>query len=122
MKDDKMITSFARDIALMKRVGMNPVVVHGAGPQIGAHLERLGKKSEFIEGMRVTDAETMDVVEMMLGGLVNKAVVAALNLQGGRAVGLTGKDGGMIRARAMKIAGHELGQVDRKSTRLNSSP
>src|SRR3546814_10384559 len=95
----------------MKLVGMNPVVVHGAGPQIGAHLERLGKKSEFIEGMRVTDAETMDVVEMMLGGLVNKAVVAALNLQGGRAVGLTGKDGGMIRARAMKIAGNELGQV-----------
>src|SRR3546814_14654029 len=69
-----------------------------------------------------SDAETMDVVEMMLGGLVNKAVVAALNLQGGRTVGLTGKDGGMIRARAMKIAGPELGQVDRKSTRLNSSP
>src|SRR3546814_10762507 len=89
----------------MKLVGMNPVVVHGAGPQIGAHLERLGKKSEFIEGMRVTDAETMDVVEMMLGGLVNKAVVAAPNRQGGRAVGVTGKDGGMIRARAMRIAG-----------------
>jgi acetylglutamate kinase len=112
MKDDTMIASFARDIVLMKLVGMNPVVVHGGGPQIGSHLERLGKKSEFIEGMRVTDEETMDVVEMMLGGLVNKAVVAALNQQGGRAVGLTGKDGGMIRARKMHLkSGHDLGQV-----------
>lgn len=111
MKDDTMIASFARDIVLMKLVGMNPVVVHGAGPQIGAHLEKLGKKSEFIAGMRVTDEETMDVVEMMLGGLVNKAVVAALNQQGGRAVGLTGKDGGLIRARRMTIDGQDLGQV-----------
>jgi acetylglutamate kinase len=105
MKDDDMIASFARDIVLMKLVGMNPVVVHGGGPQIGTHLERLGKKSEFVEGMRVTDEETMDVVEMMLGGLVNKAVVSALNQQGGRAVGLTGKDGGLIRARK------DIGQV-----------
>ncbi|HEY1077484.1 MAG TPA: acetylglutamate kinase [Fontimonas sp.] len=112
MKDDTMIASFARDIVLMKAVGMNPVVVHGAGPQIGAHLERLGKKSEFIEGMRVTDDETMDVVEMMLGGLVNKAVVSALNQQGGRAVGLTGKDGGLIRARKMLLkSGQDIGQV-----------
>lgn len=112
MKDDTMIASFARDIALMKLVGMNPVVVHGGGPQIGSHLERLGKKSEFIDGMRVTDDETMDVVEMMLGGLVNKAVVAALNQQGGRAVGLTGKDGGLIRARKMVLSsGQDLGQV-----------
>ena len=111
MKDDSMIASFARDIALMKLVGMNPVVVHGGGPQIGAHLEKLGKKSEFIEGMRVTDEETMDVVEMMLGGLVNKAVVAALNQQGGRAVGLTGKDGGLIRARKMLVSGKDIGQV-----------
>jgi acetylglutamate kinase len=112
MKDDTMIASFARDIVLMKSVGMNPVVVHGGGPQIGAHLERLGKKSEFIEGMRVTDAETMDVVEMMLGGLVNKAVVSAINQQGGRAVGLTGKDGGLIRARQMTLtSGQDLGQV-----------
>jgi acetylglutamate kinase len=112
MKDDAMIESFARDIVLMKLVGMNPVVVHGGGPQIGSHLERLGKKSEFIEGMRVTDEETMDVVEMMLGGLVNKAVVAAINQQGGRAVGLTGKDGGMIRARKMMLAsGQDIGQV-----------
>ena len=112
MKDDTMIDSFARDIVLMKAVGMNPVVVHGGGPQIGAHLERLGKKSEFIDGMRVTDAETMDVVEMMLGGLVNKAVVAAINRQGGRAVGLTGKDGGLIRARKMMLpGGQDVGQV-----------
>ncbi|HEY0915281.1 MAG TPA: acetylglutamate kinase [Solimonas sp.] len=112
MKDDAMIASFARDIVLMKLVGMNPVVVHGAGPQIGSHLERLGKKSEFVEGMRVTDEETMDVVEMMLGGLVNKAVVSALNQQGGRAVGLTGKDGSLIRARKMLLkSGQDIGQV-----------
>lgn len=112
MKDDTMIASFARDIVLMKLVGMNPVVVHGGGPQIGSHLERLGKKSEFVEGMRVTDEETMDVVEMMLGGLVNKAVVAAINQQGGRAVGLTGKDGGLIRARKMLLSsGQDIGQV-----------
>jgi acetylglutamate kinase len=112
MADDTMIHSFARDIVLMKAVGMNPVVVHGGGPQIGAHLERLGKTSTFIEGLRVTDSETMDVVEMMLGGLVNKAVVAAINQQGGRAVGLTGKDGGLIRARKLALAsGQDIGQV-----------
>lgn len=111
MGGDDMIDSFARDIVLMKAVGMNPVVVHGGGPQIGKHLEKLGKKSEFIDGMRVTDAETMDVVEMMLGGLVNKAVVNAINQQGGRAVGLTGKDGGLIRARKMTVPGGDIGQV-----------
>lgn len=111
MKDDDMIASFARDIVLMKAVGMNPVVVHGAGPQIGTHLEKLGKQSRFVQGMRVTDDETMDVVEMMLGGLVNKAVVAAINQQGGRAVGLTGKDGGLIRARKLVIADEDIGQV-----------
>jgi acetylglutamate kinase len=111
MKDDAMIASFARDIVLMKLVGMNPVVVHGGGPQIGSLLERLGKKSEFVDGMRVTDDETMDVVEMMLGGLVNKAVVSALNQQGGRAVGLTGKDGGLIRARKLLVGGKDIGQV-----------
>jgi len=111
MKGDDMIQSFARDIVLLKRVGMNPVVVHGGGPQIGKHLEKLGKKSEFIEGMRVTDGETMDVVEMMLGGLVNKAIVSAINQQGGQAVGLTGKDGGLIRARKLTIKGQDLGQV-----------
>jgi acetylglutamate kinase len=111
MGDDDMIDGFARDIVLMKAVGIHPVVVHGGGPQIGKHLERLGKKSEFIEGMRVTDAETMDVVEMMLGGLVNKAVVNAIAKQGGRAVGLTGKDGGLIRARKMLVKGQDIGQV-----------
>jgi acetylglutamate kinase len=111
MKDDTMIGSFARDIVLMKMVGMNPVVVHGGGPQIGTHLEKLGKKSQFVAGMRVTDEETMDVVEMMLGGLINKAVVAAINQHGGRAVGLTGKDGGLIRAKKLLIDGHDLGQV-----------
>ena len=116
MGDDDMIDSFARDIVLMKAVGMNPVVVHGGGPQIGKHLEKLGKKSEFIDGMRVTDAETMDVVEMMLGGLVNKAVVNAINQQGGRAVGLTGKDGGLIRAKKMIVAGGDIGQVGEVDT------
>jgi acetylglutamate kinase len=111
MGDDAMIDSFARDIVLMKAVGMHPVVVHGGGPQIGSHLEKLGKKSQFIEGLRVTDAETMDVVEMMLGGLVNKAVVNAIARQGGRAVGLTGKDGGLIRARKLLVKGQDLGQV-----------
>lgn len=111
MGDDTMIDSFARDIVLMKAVGMDPVVVHGGGPQIGKHLEKLGKTSEFRAGMRVTDAETMDVVEMMLGGLVNKAVVNAINKQGGRAVGLTGKDGGLIRARKLFIDGEDIGQV-----------
>tara|TARA_R110000787_G_scaffold15088_43_gene46613 strand:+ start:477 stop:1340 length:864 start_codon:yes stop_codon:yes gene_type:complete len=111
MKDDVMISSFARDIVLMKAVGMNPVVVHGAGPQIGTHLEKLGKSSRFVQGMRVTDDETMDVVEMMLGGLVNKAIVSAINQQGGRAVGLTGKDGSMIRARKLNIEGEDIGQV-----------
>jgi acetylglutamate kinase len=111
MKDDDMIASFARDIVLMKLVGMNPVVVHGGGPQIGQHLEKLGKQSRFVEGMRVTDEETMDVVEMMLGGLVNKAIVSQLNHQGGRAVGLTGKDGGMIRARKLLVKGEDIGQV-----------
>lgn len=111
MKDDDMIASFARDIVLMKRVGMHPVVVHGGGPQIGSHLEKLGKESKFIEGMRVTDDETMDVVEMMLGGLVNKAIVAAIQKQGGQAVGLTGKDGGLIRARKLTIKGQDIGQV-----------
>ena len=91
----------ARDVVLMKMVGMNPVIVHGGGPQIGLLLDRIGKKSEFIDGLRVTDSETIDVVEMVLGGLVNKSIVALINAHGGKAVGLSGKDGDMIRARKM---------------------
>ena len=104
MVDDALKRSFARDIVLMKLVGFNPVVVHGGGPQIGELLERIGKESRFVAGMRVTDAETMDVVEMVLGGLVNKEIVQLINGQGGRAVGLTGKDGGLIRARQMVLS------------------
>ncbi len=101
MVDPALKQGFARDVVLMKLVGMNPVVVHGGGPQIGNLLKRLGKESEFFQGMRVTDSETMDVVEMVLGGLVNKEIVSLINSQGGRAVGLTGKDGDTIRARKM---------------------
>ena len=103
MIDDALKNSFARDIVLLKQVGVNPVVVHGGGPQIGKLLEKIGKKSKFIEGMRVTDSETMDVVEMVLGGLVNKSIVSLINHNGGQAVGLTGKDGSMIRAKKMEI-------------------
>ncbi len=101
MVDNELKECFARDVTLMKLVGINPVVVHGGGPQIGTQLAKIGKKSEFVEGMRVTDAETMDVVEMVLGGLVNKEIVALINRYGGRAVGLTGKDGNLIHARKM---------------------
>ncbi|MGK0374604.1 MAG: acetylglutamate kinase [Arenicella sp.] len=98
MIDDALKESFARDIVMMKAVGMNPVVVHGGGPQINGTLARVGKSTEFIDGLRVTDSETMDVVEMVLGGLVNKEIVNLINSHGGNAVGLTGKDGNMIRA------------------------
>ncbi len=101
MVDDALKNSFARDVVLMKLVGMNPVVVHGGGPQIGALLEKIGKKTHFVEGMRVTDSETMDVVEMVLGGLVNKEIVSLINQHGGSAVGLTGKDGDLIHARKL---------------------
>ena len=104
MEDDELKSGFARDIVLMKTVGINPVVVHGGGPQIGDLLKRLGKQSEFVQGMRVTDAETMDVVEMVLGGLVNKEIVNLINQHGGSAVGLTGKDGDLIRARKMTLS------------------
>ncbi|MCW8908792.1 MAG: acetylglutamate kinase [Sedimenticola sp.] len=103
MTDDELKDGFARDVVLMKLVGINPVVVHGGGPQIGRLLDRLGKESEFVQGMRVTDRETMDVVEMVLGGQVNKEIVNLLNQHGGCAVGLTGKDGGLIRARKMVV-------------------
>jgi acetylglutamate kinase len=103
MTDPELHDSFARDIVLMKLVGMNPVVVHGGGPQIGSLLERLNIKTEFIDGMRVTDAKTMDVVEMVLGGSVNKEIVASINRNGGKAIGVTGKDGQFIRAKKMTI-------------------
>ena len=101
MVEQELTRSFARDIVLMKCVGMNPVVVHGGGPQIGQWLARIGKKSEFVGGMRVTDEETMEVVEMVLGGLVNKAIVSHINQAGGRAIGLTGKDGNLLTARKL---------------------
>jgi acetylglutamate kinase len=101
MIDDALESSFARDIVLMKLVGMNPVVVHGGGPQITELLKRIGKESVFVDGMRVTDNETMDVVEMVLGGQVNKWIVNLINRHGGKAVGLTGKDGDLIRARKL---------------------
>lgn len=103
MTEDDLMASFARDIVLMKLVGMNPVVVHGGGPQIGDLLKRVGKESEFIQGMRVTDTETMDIVEMVLGGLVNKEIVNLIHQHGGNSVGLTGKDGNMIMAKKLKV-------------------
>lgn len=103
MTDERLKSGFARDVVLMKLVGINPVVVHGGGPQIGQLLARIGKESEFVQGMRVTDAETMDVVEMVLGGLVNKEIVNLINRHGGRAVGLSGKDGDLIRARKLTL-------------------
>ncbi len=118
MTDERLKRSFAHDVVLLKLVGMSPVVVHGGGPQIDEQLARLGKKGEFIQGMRVTDAETMDVVEMVLGGQVNKEVVTLINQAGGKAVGLTGQDGAFVRARKLllpdKVRGSgkiDIGQV-----------
>jgi len=103
MIDESLKQSFARDVVLLKAVGINPIVVHGGGPQIGNLLERVGKESRFVDGMRVTDTETMDVVEMVLGGQVNKSIVNLINTHGGRAVGLTGKDGSLICAEKLHI-------------------
>jgi acetylglutamate kinase len=118
MTEDRLKASFAHDVVLLKLVGINPVVVHGGGPQIDDLLKQLGKKGEFVQGMRVTDAETMDVVEMVLGGQVNKEIVNLINQHGGRAVGLTGKDGGLIRAKKMLVRANgdsdekiDIGQV-----------
>src|SRR5689334_12627057 len=117
MTDERLKASFARDVVLLKLVGMNPVVVHGGGPQIDQMLTRLGKKGVFVQGMRVTDDETMDVVEMVLGGLVNKDIVTLINQHGGRAIGLTGKDGNFIRARKLMVPAEksdeliDIGQV-----------
>ncbi len=107
MIEDDLKRGFARDVVLLKLVGLNPVVVHGGGPQIDQMLKRMGKEGVFVQGMRVTDAETMDVVEMVLGGLVNKDIVNLINRHGGRAVGLTGKDGSFIRAKKMLIEDKE---------------
>lgn len=107
MIDETLKQSFASDVVLLKLVGINPVIVHGGGPQIDQMLKRVGKEGTFIQGMRVTDNETMDVVEMVLGGLVNKEIVNLINRHGGHAVGLTGKDGAFIRAKRMLMADQE---------------
>lgn len=103
MADDELKTSFAQDIVLLKYVGINPVVVHGGGPQINEMLKRMGTPTQFVRGMRVTDQETMDIVEMVLVGKINKEIVNLINQHGGMAVGLSGKDGGLIRARKMNV-------------------
>ena len=107
MVEEHLKQGFTRDVVLLKLVGMNPVIIHGGGPQIDDMLKRVGKQGEFIQGMRVTDAETMNVVEMVLGGSVNKDIVSLINRHGGKAVGLTGKDGAFIRARKMLMADRE---------------
>ncbi|MBY4595861.1 acetylglutamate kinase [Ottowia caeni] len=118
MTDPALQQDFAEDVVLLKLVGMNPVVVHGGGPQIETALKRLGKEGRFIQGMRVTDAETMEVVEWVLGGEVQQDIVGLINQAGGKAVGLTGRDGGLIRARKLKMLDqkdpnveHDVGQV-----------
>ncbi|MBP0047109.1 acetylglutamate kinase [Marinobacterium sp. AK62] len=131
MIDEKLKASFARDVVMMKLIGLNPIVVHGGGPQIGNLLEQLKIESHFINGMRVTDSKTMDVVEMVLGGMVNKEIVGLINAAGGKAIGLTGKDGELLRARKLKVKhktpemeapeiidiGH-VGEVDSVNTRV----
>ena len=116
MADEELKTSFAQDIVLLKYVGINPVVVHGGGPQINEMLEKMGTPSHFVRGMRVTDQETMDIVEMVLVGKINKEIVNLINQHGGMAVGLCGKDGGLIRARKMTVTvktnGEEPEKVD----------
>ncbi len=107
MTDEKLKRSFAHDVVMLKLVGLHPIVVHGGGPQIEQLLNRVGKKGEFVQGMRVTDAETMDIVEMVLAGSVNKEIVELINHAGGRAVGLTGQDGGLIRARKMTLTSRD---------------
>ena len=112
MVDEALKQSFARDIVLMKLVGINPIVVHGGGPQIGSVLEQLNIESKFVDGLRVTDSQTMDVVEMVLGGLVNKEIVNLLNKNQGKAVGITGKDGNLIRAKKLKLRRNDAKLTD----------
>ena len=111
MVEEHLKQAFAQDVVLLKYIGLNPVVVHGGGPQIGGFLKRLGIESTFVSGMRVTDGETMDVVEMVLVGKVNKEIVGMINLHGGRAVGLSGKDGGLIKAEKMHLVRQSEGQL-----------
>jgi len=113
MSDDALRASFAVDVVLLKYIGLRPVIVHGGGPQIGATLERLGKDSKFVDGLRVTDDETMEVVEMVLGGKVNREIVALIQQGGGRAIGLTGSDGAMIRVTRRTEDDRDLGRVGR---------
>ena len=111
MTDEPLRASFAVDVVLLKFIGLRPVVVHGGGPQIASNLERLGKESTFVEGLRVTDDETMDVVEMVLGGKVNREIVESLQQAGGRSVGLTGSDGALLRVRRKTVNGEDIGRV-----------
>ncbi|MCS5635464.1 MAG: acetylglutamate kinase [Myxococcota bacterium] len=111
MTDDALRASFAVDVVLLKFIGLRPVIVHGGGPQIASTLERLGKKSSFVDGLRVTDDETMDVVEMVLGGKVNREIVESIQQAGGRSVGLTGSDGALLRVRRKKVNGKDIGRV-----------
>ena len=118
MVDEALKSAFARDLVLMKLVGIHPIIVHGGGPQIDSLLQRLGKESRFVEGMRVTDAETMEAVEMVLGGVVNKQIVTLINAHGGRAIGLTGKDGPLIHARKLVLKQRGLAGSDSASVDL----
>ena len=111
MTDDDLKASFAQDVVLLKHIGVRPVIVHGGGPQIAATLERLGRKSTFVDGRRVTDDETMEVVEMVLGGKINREIVELIQQAGGRAVGYTGSDGGLMRVEKKLIDGQDLGRV-----------
>ena len=114
MIDEGLKQGFAQDVVLMRYIGINPVIVHGGGPQIGRTMERMGKKPAFVSGQRVTDEETMDIVEMVLGGKVNKEIVGLINRAGGKAVGLTGKDGGLIQAKKLKMSkkSEETGETE----------
>lgn len=118
MENEDLQNSFARDIVLMKAVGLKPIIVHGGGPQIGNLLKRLGKDSTFVQGMRVTDKETMDVVQMVLGGLVNKQIVGLIQRNGGQAIGLTGKDGDLIRARKMFLQARDENSPEYKASEI----
>lgn len=114
MVDENLKKGFAQDVVLMRYIGINPVIVHGGGPQIGKTMEQMGKKPTFVSGQRVTDEETMDIVEMVLGGKVNKEIVNLINQAGGKAVGLTGKDGGLVQARKLKVTkkSEETGETE----------